>query len=101
MNDSVELPVTLLDEYVFVPPNNPANTRHGGVGLFHKTSLPVIVRNDLSFDESIVLELKCGGKKYCLLCYIEILLPTIALLNFKPSWQIMKIYTPKSKMKNL
>ena len=76
-------------------------TRHGGVGLFYKTSLPVIVRNDLSFDESIVVELKCGGKNFFLLCYIEILLPTIARLNFKPSWQILKIYTPKSKMKNL
>ena len=33
------------------------------VGLFFKTSLPVIVRNDLSFDESIVIELKFGRKK--------------------------------------
>ena len=40
-NDSVELPVTLLDEYTFVPSNNLANTRHGGVGLFYKNSLPV------------------------------------------------------------
>ena len=49
LNDSVELPVTLLNEYIFVPANNPTNTRHGGVGLFYKNSLPVIVRNDLSF----------------------------------------------------
>ena len=28
-----------------------------------KNSLPVIVRNDLSFDESIVIELKFGRKK--------------------------------------
>ena len=26
LNDSVELPETLLDEYTFVPANNPANT---------------------------------------------------------------------------
>ena len=39
------------------------NTRNGGVGLFYKNSLPVIVRNDLSFDESIVVELKFGRKK--------------------------------------
>ena len=64
LNDSVELPETLLDDYIFVPANNPANTRHGGVGLFYKTSLPVIVRNDLSFDESIVVELNFGKKKY-------------------------------------
>ena len=32
-------------------------------GFFYKNSLPVIVRNDLSFDESIVVELKFGRKK--------------------------------------
>ena len=63
LNDSVELPGTLLDDYTFVPVNNPANVRHGGVGLLFKNSLPVIIRNDLSFDESIVIELKFGRKK--------------------------------------
>ena len=63
LNDSVELPETLLDDYTFLPANNPANVRHGGVGLLFKNSLPVIVRNDLSFDESIVIELKFGRKK--------------------------------------
>ena len=29
LNDSVELSGTLLDEYIFVPANNPENTRHG------------------------------------------------------------------------
>ena len=33
--------------------NNPANTRRGGVGHFYKNSLSVVIRNDLSFDESI------------------------------------------------
>ena len=46
-----------------MPANNPANVRHGGVGLFYKNSFPVIVRNDLSFDESIVTEIKFGRKK--------------------------------------
>ena len=63
LNDSVELPETLINDYTFVPANNPANIRHGGVGLFFKNSLPVIVRNDLSFDESVVIELKFGRKK--------------------------------------
>ena len=63
LNESVELPETLLDEYIFVPVNNPANTRRGGVGFFYKNSLPVVIRNDLSFDESIVVELKFGRKK--------------------------------------
>ena len=62
LNDSVELPENLIDDYTFVPANNPANVRHGGVGLFYKNSLPVIVRNDLSFDESIVTEIKFGRK---------------------------------------
>jgi len=63
LNDTVELPSELLHDYTFVAANNPANTRHGGVGVFYKNSLPVIVRNDLSFDESIVLELNFGRKK--------------------------------------
>ena len=63
LNDSFELTETLLDEYTFVPVNNPANTRRGGVGLFFKNSFPVVIRNDLSFEESIVAELKFGRKK--------------------------------------
>ena len=63
LNDSVALPESLLNDYTFVPADNPANTRHGRVGLFYKNSLPVIIRNDLSFNESIVVELKFGRKK--------------------------------------
>jgi len=63
LNDSVKLPESLLKDYTFVHANNPANTRRGGVGLFYKNSLPVIVRKDLSFAESIVIELKFGRKK--------------------------------------
>ena len=33
------------------------------MGLFYKNSLPVIIQNDLSFNESIVVELKFGQKK--------------------------------------
>ena len=63
LNDSVELPEPLLNDYTFILASSSANTRHGGVGLFYKNSLPVVVRNDLSFDESIVVELKFGRKK--------------------------------------
>ena len=70
LNDSVELPETLINDYTFVPANNPANVRHGGVGLFFKNSLPIIDRNDLSIDESIVIELKFGRKKvFCTVLY--------------------------------
>ena len=65
LNDSVELPETLINDYTFVSANNPANVRHGGVGLFFKNSLPVKVRNYLSFDESLAIELKFARKKIC------------------------------------
>ena len=71
LNDTVELPETLLDEYIFVPANNPGNTRRGGVGLFYKNSLPVVIRNDLSFDESIVVELKFGRKNIFFYCFVS------------------------------
>ena len=86
LNDSVELPETLLNDFTFVPANNPSNTRHGGVGLFFKNCLPVVIRDDLSFDESIVVELKFGRKKYSLQFYIEALHSTIPRLNSKPFW---------------
>ena len=44
LNDTVKLPEPLLKEYTFLPCNNPTNTRCGGVGLFYRNSLPVVVR---------------------------------------------------------
>ena len=93
LNDTVELPETLLNGYTFVPANNPANNRHGGVGLFYKNSLPVIVRDDLSFDESIVVELKLGRKKI----FFTLLYRTPAFNH--NSCQILKIYILISKLK--
>ena len=55
LNDSIKLPDILLNDYTFVHSKNPTNNRHGGVGLFYKNSLPIKIRNDLSFDESIVI----------------------------------------------
>ena len=63
LNDTVELPNVLLENYSFIPCNNPNNTRHGGVGLFYKNSLSVKRRDDLSFDETIVFEIHIGNKK--------------------------------------
>ena len=87
LNNSVELPE--LNEYIFVPVNNPANTKRGGVGLFYKNSLPIVVRNDLPFDESIVVELKFGRKK---ILEIENLITSLGLsqiisepTNFEPN----------------
>ena len=77
LNDEVVLPnpdAYLNNEYTFIQANKPNNTRHGGVGLFYKNSLPLKIRDDLSFDESIVVELKYGRKKYFLLFFIGVLL---------------------------
>ena len=63
LKDTIKLPDSLLNDYTFAHSKNPTNTRHGGVGLFCKQSLPIKIRNDLSFDESIVIELNFGRKK--------------------------------------
>ena len=57
LNVTVEVLVELIKDYTFVHYNNPNNSKHGGVGLFYKGTLPIKVRNDLSFDESIIVEL--------------------------------------------
>ena len=63
LNDTNVSLVPEMEDYTFIPANHPDNVTHGGVGLFHKNSLPVKVRGDLSFDESIVLELKFQRKR--------------------------------------
>ena len=82
-----------------MPANNPANTRHGGVGIFYKNSLPVVVRKGLCFDESIVIELQLGRKKYFLLFCIQALPLITSLLIFKPVCLILEIYMWISKQK--
>ena len=63
LNDTLVPKVPELNGYTFEPANHPNNVTHGGVGIFYKNSLPVIPRRDLSFDESLVFELKFGRKK--------------------------------------
>ena len=65
LNDDVQMPDPgsyLNNEYTFISSNKPDNTTHGGVGLFHKNSLFLKVKNDLSFSDTIVVELKFGCK---------------------------------------
>ena len=62
INDNIQIPDNLVQNYTFINANNPTNTGHGGVGLFYKDSLPLKVRYDLSFPESIVVELRFGRK---------------------------------------
>ena len=63
LNDVNSSLVPDLEDFTYIPANHPDNVSHGGVGLYHKNSLPVKVRSDLAFDESIVLELKFQRKK--------------------------------------
>ena len=63
LNESTEIPDSLLNDYTFIAVNHPDNVTHGGVRLFYKNSLPLKLRNDLAFRESIVVELKFGRKK--------------------------------------
>ena len=79
-----------------MPASHPDNVTHDGVGLFYIGSLPIAPGNDLSFDESIVIELKCGRKIYFLQCSIEALLLSMVLLYLKASYLILEIYILKS-----
>ena len=72
LDDTIEIPEVLIEDYTFVNCNNPNNTKHGGVGLFYKNNLPIKVRNDLYFDEPIVVELRFGRKKIFLLSYTKV-----------------------------
>ena len=48
--------------YKFHSCNHPDGNRSGGVGIFYKESLPLKIRDDLSFNETIVCELIFGHK---------------------------------------
>ena len=72
-----------------MPVNNSANTRRGGVGLFYKNSLPVVIRNDLSFDESIVVELKYGRKKI----FVTVLYRSPAFDHNSPNFQTLSNFS--------
>ena len=63
LNDTVEISEPRFNEDTFVSAINPANKDMVALACSIKNSLPVIVRSDLSFDESIVVELKFGRKK--------------------------------------
>ena len=98
LNDSIKLPDSLLNDYTFVHSNNPTNTRYGGVGLFSKNSLPIKIRNDLSFDESIVVELNFGRKKF----FFTVLYRSTAFNHTSPEFKVFlsNLTDLYSKIKN-
>ena len=63
LNDTLQVPKNALPGYRYHPCNHPNGERNGGVGIFYKETLPLRIRSDLAFDESIVCELSCGHKK--------------------------------------
>ena len=83
LNDTVDLPETLLNDYSFVTANHPLNRKHGGVGLFYKNSLSITIRHDLSFEESIVVELKSGCKQF----FLTVLYRSPAFNHTSPEFQ--------------
>ena len=62
LNDTVLIPEKMLENYKFISCNNPNNIKHGGVGLFYKDSLAIKIRDDISFDETLVVEIMIDHK---------------------------------------
>ena len=100
LNESTEIPDPLLNDYTFIPANHPNNVTNGGVGLFYKYSLPLKLRNDLAFCESIVVELKFRRKTIFFNGLYRSPLK-ILLLNLMISYQISRSCTRKFKRKTL
>ena len=63
LNDSLSVPDNILNGYLYHPCNHPSGEKKGGVGIFYKASLPLKIREDLSFPECIVTEMRFGRKK--------------------------------------
>ena len=63
LNDSIKVPDNILPGYKFNACNHPGGHPCGGVGIFYKESLPLKIRDDLSFGECLVSELIFGHKR--------------------------------------
>ena len=63
LNDTIQIPDNILPGYKYFTCNHPDGNRSGGVGIFYKETLPLRLRQDLSFEECIVSELIFGHKR--------------------------------------
>ena len=63
LNHASKVPANILKGYHFFSLNHPSGDKKGGVGIFYKETLPLKIRDDLSFEECMVTELKFGHKK--------------------------------------
>ena len=57
------VPSNIIQGYQYHPCNHPSGEKRGGVGILCKDTLAIKIRNDLSFDECLVAELKIDKKK--------------------------------------
>ena len=64
LSDNENVPGNILQGYKYYACNHTSGEKKGGVGLFYKESLPILIRDDLLFDECIVAELRFGRKKF-------------------------------------
>ena len=69
LSDNVIVPENILQGYNYYACNHTSGEKKGGVGLIYKESLPILIRDDLSFDECIVAELRFGRKKKFTMLY--------------------------------
>ena len=101
LNDSVELPETLRDKHIIVHPNNPAIT-HDMVGATFLQNFSSCYRQKwfvfrwINYSWIKILVENKNSYSYISKSFFQ---PTSS--EFQPSWQILKIYTLKSKLKNL
>ena len=66
LNETTKVLENLLKGYQFISSDHPSGDKKGGVGIFYKETLPLKYnRDDLSFEECIVVELRFGRKKIC------------------------------------
>ena len=63
LNHATKVPANILKGYQFFSLNHSSGDKKGGVGIFYKETLPLKIRDDLSFEECMVTELKFGHKK--------------------------------------
>ena len=56
LKDNEIVPENILQGYNYYACNHTSGEKKGGVGLLYKESLPILIRDDLSFEECIVAE---------------------------------------------
>ena len=85
LNDTVQIPEKMLESYTFLACNNPKNVKHGGVGIFYKDSFAIKIRDDIAFDETLVIEIMIDKNIFFLLFCTEVPLVNLVPQNLTNS----------------